>query len=139
MLKSITSKLVAISASTALAGTILASSASALTVQTKPVHLPCAPQIALTSDGQVRGTCFGATGTVWLAHWDQVPHSDGSEQVVVAADGTFTTPITNLEELRYPENELFIIGEQYPGPSYSNELEVEYSGPVTLNLQEPAL
>lgn len=142
MVKSIASKLVAVSASAVIASVIIPSSASALTVPQQPAHLPCVPHLALTSDGELHGTCFGPAGPAWLGYWDQVPYSDGAQQVLVAADGSFTLPLanTNLEELRYAENTLFLVGEQSPGGAFdSNVLEVQYSGPLDLNLRAPAL
>jgi hypothetical protein len=94
MLKSITSKLVAVSASTVLASAIIASSASALNIA--GAQLPCqpnSPRIALTSAGQVQGTCF-TPGHLTSVQFDSTadPSHTWQEQAIVPPSGTFTVP-----------------------------------------------
>jgi hypothetical protein len=94
MFKSITSKLVAVSASTVLASTIIASSASAVNIVRAP--LPCQPysiRIALTSAGQVQGTCF-TPGSVAAVDFNSTadPTHTWQEQATVPSSGTVTFP-----------------------------------------------
>jgi hypothetical protein len=100
MLKSIASKLVAVSASAVLGSAIIASSACALTI---PTSKPCefdSPHIALTSAGQVQGTGFCPSTTAVVEFEDSVS-SQGFEGAsyaatedypTVSANGAFTVP-----------------------------------------------
>jgi hypothetical protein len=105
MLKSIASKLVAVSTSAVLASAIIASSASALTVSQTAFHRACefdSPQIALTSTGQVQGTGFCPYSTLAVVDFEDSVSSQGFEGYsyaatqsypTVSADGTFTIPL----------------------------------------------
>ena len=124
MLKSLSPKLVAVSASAVLASALIASSASALTVPQRPFHLPCEPQIALTSTGQVQGTCFSAGEFVALYSWGNNPWP--TEYVTASANGTFTAPFPSdgdREPDIYPEN-VAIAAFDDAGNQVSNTLEV---------------
>ena len=131
MLKSIASKLVAVSASAVLASAIIASSASALTVPQRAFHVPCAPQIALTSAGQVHGTCFvpGEVAEVDFAFpWASIGKVV-AEWPTVLANGTFTVPFLNPELPNTYLNEhveIVAIGEVGNVPS--NEIIVDLNG-----------
>jgi hypothetical protein len=100
MLKSITSKLVAVSASAVIASATIASSASALKI---PTSKPCqfdSPQITLTSAGQVQGTGFCPNTSAVVEFEDSVSSLgfEGASYAVtedyptVSANGTFTVP-----------------------------------------------
>jgi hypothetical protein len=104
MLKSITSKLVAVSVSAVLASAIVASSAGALNL-TNATTARCeldSPQISLTSAGQVQGSGFCPSTTAVVDFEDSVS-SQGFEGFsyaatqaypTVSATGTFTVPLT---------------------------------------------
>jgi hypothetical protein len=99
MLTSITSKLVAVSASAVLASAIIASSASALKIANMTVQR-CefdSPQIALTSAGQVQGTGFCPSTTAVVDFEDSVSsvgyvYAATTDYPTVSVDGTFTVP-----------------------------------------------
>lgn len=99
MLTSITSKLVAVSATAVLASAIIASSASAVNIANMAVQR-CefdSPQIALTSAGQVQGTGFCPSTTAVVDFEDSVSsvgyvYAATTDYPTVSADGTFTVP-----------------------------------------------
>ena len=112
MFKSITSKLVTVSATTALAIAIIASSASAINIV--PAPIPCYPQsprIALTAGGQVHGTCFNASTTALLMFGDA--NAGWDEDVTTSASGTFTTPFESDPYNRYLNDSVTLVVDEF--------------------------
>lgn len=99
MLKSFTSKLVAVSASAVLASAIVAGSAGALNL-TNETTARCeldSPQISLTSDGQVQGSDFCPSTTAVVDFEDSVSsvgyvYAATTDYPTVSGNGTFTVP-----------------------------------------------